>query len=195
MANLLVVFFSSYIMGSISPTYIMGKFMFGKDMCQEGSGNLGAMNSFRVGGLFFGLSVLILDFAKGAGTILWIQSTFDQKVLMYLGALGIVLGHNFSLYLNFRGGKGLAALAGILIVLDYRILIAMILIGALFLLVSRSSSVAAISSMIFYPFVFFIISQDWRSLPFMSILSLIILKKHRPEEYVALTNFLHFQKN
>lgn len=195
MVDWLMVFFSSYIMGSISPAYILVKIKFDKDMCQEGSGNLGAMNSFRVGGVFFGLIVFMLDMAKGAGTLLWIQTTFDQPVMMYLGALGVVLGHNFSLYLNFRGGKGLAATVGILAVVDYRILIAMILIGALFLLVSRNSSVAAILSMIFYSFVFFAITQDWRSLPFMLALSLVVLKKHRSEEYVALTNFLRFQKN
>ncbi|MBF0532778.1 MAG: glycerol-3-phosphate 1-O-acyltransferase PlsY [Candidatus Omnitrophica bacterium] len=146
----------SYLIGAIPTAYIWGKVTKGIDIRRHGSGNVGATNVFRVLGKQAGVIVLLIDILKGVVPTAIVadalgQTEMWQRILISLCAVG---GHNWTVFLNFKGGKGIATSLGVLIGLACRIpSIRMVLLGtvtawiACFLssgIVSFSSIVAAV---------------------------------------------------
>ncbi len=116
MTYLLVVL--SYLAGSIPSSFLIGKIFHGIDLRQHGSGNLGATNAFRVMGAKSALPVMIADIGKGLLPVLFFPRLAPAAfgwTLAY-GAAAI-LGHMFSLWVGFRGGKGIATSAGVFLAL------------------------------------------------------------------------------
>ena len=107
-----------YAFGLIQAGFLVGKFH-KIDIRKEGSGNSGATNTARVLGLKAGVITVLIDVAKCIGAIVLVRVIFQgqdglQLLAMYTG-LGVTLGHNFPFYMKFKGGKGIAAMGGILI--------------------------------------------------------------------------------
>ncbi len=108
---------ASYLVGSIPTAYIFGRLYKGIDIRQHGSGNVGATNVFRVLGKGPGTLVLLLDIAKGVlattlvGDLFGIESVLGRVVL----GMVVVAGHNWTVFLKFKGGKGIATSLGVLI--------------------------------------------------------------------------------
>jgi acyl phosphate:glycerol-3-phosphate acyltransferase len=117
----LLAFVASYIIGATPFGYFAGKLR-GIDIRQHGSGNIGATNVFRVLGKSVGFPVFILDMLKGfvpvmiAGTIVESRG-IPPEWPKIAGAVGSVVGHNFTFWLHFKGGKGIATSAGVLLAL------------------------------------------------------------------------------
>src|SRR5690606_29824527 len=111
---------ASYLIGSIPSSYLAGRLTRGIDLREHGSGNLGATNTFRVLGARVAAPVMVADMAKGfvpaALFAQWDRSDAWGWALLY-GAAAI-LGHVFSIYLGFRGGKGVATGAGVFLALS-----------------------------------------------------------------------------
>ncbi|MGE0161045.1 MAG: glycerol-3-phosphate 1-O-acyltransferase PlsY [Gemmatimonadales bacterium] len=108
----------SYVAGSIPSSFLVGKIFHGIDLRQHGSGNLGATNAFRVLGAKSALPVLLADMTKGLLPVLFFPRLAPAAfgwTLAYAGAA--ILGHMFSVWVGFRGGKGIATSAGVLIAL------------------------------------------------------------------------------
>jgi glycerol-3-phosphate acyltransferase PlsY len=105
----------AYFLGAVPTSYIVGKIFFGKDLFQEGSCNIGATNAFRVLGKGAGAFVLLMDMGKGALPVLLARYYFNLPLeqSLYVG-LCAVFGHTFSIFVRFKGGKGVATSAGIL---------------------------------------------------------------------------------
>lgn len=105
----------AYLIGGIPFSYIAGKLARGIDLREHGSGNLGASNTYRILGARIALAVLVLDIAKGLVPVL-VASRFDssgaEPVHALAAAAGAIVGHLFSPYLGFSGGKGIATSAG-----------------------------------------------------------------------------------
>lgn len=115
--NLIIAFLISYVLGSIPTSFIMGKIVKGIDIRQHGSGNVGATNALRILGTKIGIITLIIDIGKGILAVL-IGKIFnpDFSNLMLIGfGLFAILGHIFTIFLNFKGGKGVATSAGVFI--------------------------------------------------------------------------------
>lgn len=112
-----------YLIGSIPTAYIFGKCTKGIDIREHGSGNVGATNVFRVLGKKPGIMVLVLDILKGlivvAGVADWLglTSSLDRIFL----AVSVVCGHNWTIFLQFKGGKGIATSLGIIIGLTLKV--------------------------------------------------------------------------
>jgi acyl phosphate:glycerol-3-phosphate acyltransferase len=136
----------AYLIGSIPTSYWLGKGIYGVDLRQKGSGNLGATNAVRVLGWKVGPPVMIVDVAKGWMPT-WLFPQIDGEAAMgWALAYGAaaVLGHVFSFWVGFRGGKGIATSAGIFIALaPWAILIGFV-VWAGTLLLSRMVSLASI---------------------------------------------------
>ncbi len=115
MTSVLLAAVGAYAVGGIPFSYIAGKLAKGIDLREHGSGNLGASNTYRILGGRIALAVLILDIAKGLVPVL-VASRFDAAGAEPFHALaattGAILGHLFSPYLKFSGGKGIATSAG-----------------------------------------------------------------------------------
>jgi glycerol-3-phosphate acyltransferase PlsY len=145
---LLTIFILSYLAGATPFGYMVARWK-GLDIRQHGSGNIGATNVIRVLGKKIGLPVFALDVLKGLLPVIaaktWCQQhTFDPTWASLLAALGSVLGHNFTFWLGFKGGKGIATSAGaMLAVLPIALGIA-ILLWVIFFYATRYVAVASI---------------------------------------------------
>lgn len=141
----ILVFLACYVIGSFPTAYILVKAKSNKDITKEGSGNVGTLNSFQVSkSKRVGAAVLLIDIIKGGLPIylmLYILSIPYPAIM--LGALGLIVGHNYPVWLKFKGGRGLATGTGIFVVLNYYILAGWCIIWALvFFLIKRNVLVA-----------------------------------------------------
>ena len=114
-----------YVFGLFQTAFMYGK-MHGIDIREHGSGNAGTTNALRVLGKKAGIIVLLGDVLKTVFAILVIRLIYRDMgaetlpVLSLYAATGAILGHNFPFYLKFKGGKGIAATAGLIIAFDWR---------------------------------------------------------------------------
>ena len=108
----------SYLMGSIPFGYLVGKYLKGIDIREYGSGNIGVANIFRIMGTKYALIVLIGDCLKGYIAVLIAKNIITAEseywVLLIIGLFAII-GHNWSIFLNFKGGKGIATTYGVVL--------------------------------------------------------------------------------
>jgi glycerol-3-phosphate acyltransferase PlsY len=162
-------------LGSIPFSFIIGKRVKGIDLREHGSGNLGATNVFRNLGPWWGGLCLFLDMAKGAaavGLMTWLVSTWPEGQAtpfritpdLFRIFAGVVasLGHTFSPFVNFHGGKGVATTAGAFAVLEpLAILVTTVSFLSVFL-TTRIVSVASIAAAAILPWA--VIFFEWRSL-------------------------------
>lgn len=103
-----------YLLGSISFSMIVGRYFAGIDIRDHGSGNAGATNTLRVLGPKWAATVLLLDLMKGVFAVLiarWIGAT---DTFVVLTGVAVIAGHNWPLFFNFRGGKGVATTIGVM---------------------------------------------------------------------------------
>ncbi|RYY31153.1 MAG: glycerol-3-phosphate 1-O-acyltransferase [Chitinophagaceae bacterium] len=155
----------AYLIGSVPTAVWISKLFFGIDIREYGSGNSGATNTFRILGSRWGICVMVLDMLKGvAATSLYIflpyylTSEWDRTNLMVGLGLAAVLGHIFPIWADFRGGKGVATLFGMIVAIQP--LVAVCCVGVFLLVlyltrfVSLSSILASVSFAVFILFVF-----------------------------------------
>ena len=107
----------AYLIGSIPVAYIFGRVLKGLDIREHGSGNMGATNAFRVLGKGPGTLVLILDIIKGIIPVTILANAFGlgDALSLVIIAVAAVAGHNWTVFLGFKGGKGMATSLGVLI--------------------------------------------------------------------------------
>jgi len=104
----------AFLCGSLPFSVWLGKILLGLDVRQFGDGNPGAANAFRTGNTLVGLLALVLDISKGAVPVGWAYFNLDIRgIPMVLIAVAPILGHVFSPFLGFRGGKALATALGV----------------------------------------------------------------------------------
>lgn len=141
-----------YFIGNIETGYIFGK-IHKMDIRNYGSGNAGATNTLRVLGAKAGLVVFLGDFCKSLIPCLVVRFIFRDNIslsyiyMLYIG-LGVVLGHNFPFYLGFKGGKGVASTAGIIMALDIRIAVVCLIVFIIIVAITRYVSLGSIFVMI-----------------------------------------------
>jgi glycerol-3-phosphate acyltransferase PlsY len=109
-----------YFLGSIPTAYIVGRILKGVDIRQIGDGNMGAANTFRQLGPKAGITVGIIDAAKGALAVFIAQLAGLSLTLVLLTGTVVVVGHNWPIFLGFRGGRGEATTIGVLLVVITR---------------------------------------------------------------------------
>lgn len=139
-----------YFLGSI-PFGLVLCFLFGYgDIRKIGSGNIGATNVLRTGNKFLAALTLVLDSSKGLIAVL-IASTFFDAHAMFGAALGAVVGHNFPVWLKFKGGKGVATTLGTLIGLSWPVGLACCGIWLVTAYLTRISSLSALMALALAP--------------------------------------------
>lgn len=109
-----IVFALAYLLGSIPTAYIAGRLTRGVDIRQVGDRNMGAQNAFRELGAGIGVLVGVIDAAKGAIVVLIAQGIGLPQLSVFISGAAVVIGHNWPLFLGFRGGRGEATTIGIL---------------------------------------------------------------------------------
>lgn len=147
MLKILIMLVIAYLLGSIPSGVLVGKH-FNKDLHKEGSGNTGTTNTFRVLGVKPGLLVLLMDLLKGTLATLQPIVFHVTTVNPLIIGLAAILGHTFSVFDEFRGGKAVATSAGMLLAYNpsYFIIACCLFVGFIYIssMVSFSSIVSAV---------------------------------------------------
>lgn len=134
----------AYLIGSISFSYLIAKRLNNIDIREFGSGNAGATNTLRVLGKGPAALVFLLDVAKGMTAVgIAVLFTSEQTVWMLAGVMAVV-GHNWPIFLRFRGGKGIATTIGVTAVLSFTAAIIAGVIAILFVVLSRYVSLGSL---------------------------------------------------
>ena len=140
--DVILVSFFSYLSGSIPFGLILTKIFGGQDVRKIGSGNIGATNVLRTGNKFLAALTLVLDISKGYIPVIITQYYFPGLVL--LSCLLVFLGHIFSIWLKFKGGKGVATYLGVLFALSYGLSFLFIFTWIVVSLIFKYSSLSSI---------------------------------------------------
>jgi glycerol-3-phosphate acyltransferase PlsY len=155
MAWLLIVVLS-YLIGSVPWGYLFARSK-GIDIRQQGSGNIGAANVVRVMGKKWGYLVFLCDFFKGClsvklGSVIAAYFLGSPVLGSLLAAIGCVIGHNYPIWLGFKGGKGIAtSLGAVLVLFPPLVFVAVGLVWIAVFLIGRYTSLASISVAIALP--------------------------------------------
>ena len=181
----------SYIIGSIPTAYIFGRLIKGTDIRSFGSGNVGATNALRLLGRGWGVTVLALDILKGFLPVIILGNYFAQKttaaqeIFCILLGVSCILGHSWTIFLRFKGGKGVATTLGVLLGLSVNIPGLKMVLGLTMLIwlavfiASRIISLASILAALSFP-VFTAIFKQSPAIIFTGILlSIFIINRHK----------------
>ncbi len=139
-----IVLVISYLIGSISGSFILGKLLLKKDVRNYGSGNAGTTNAMRVFGKKIGILTFIIDMLKGILVVLLLKKFFPEY--LFLGVLFCVLGHDFPFYMKFKGGKGVATSLGAFILISIKLTF---IPGIIMLISLLSIKIVSLSSILF----------------------------------------------
>ncbi|MDN6067957.1 glycerol-3-phosphate 1-O-acyltransferase PlsY [Leuconostoc sp.] len=177
MFTTILMFILCYLIGSLVPGFWVGKIFYHKDIRDEGSGNIGTTNSFRVLGTRAGITVLALDMLKGTAAGL-VPLLFHSSINPMLVGIGAILGHTFSIWIGFKGGKAVATSAGVLLAYNP---IFFIIIISIFVILLSISSMVSLSSMISFSCAVLIslYYHDWILTIVATILTIFVFYRHR----------------
>jgi glycerol-3-phosphate acyltransferase PlsY len=176
---------TSYLIGSIPFGLLVSHGLFHTDLRKLGSGNIGATNVLRNFGFQPFLAVLLLDLGKGATAVAGARILGLEQLFVLLAGLLAICGHNWSIYLGFKGGKGIATSAGVLIAaFPYQVVVAVILAFLSVVLISRYMSLGSITGALVFPAASFIYFRGelniyWPHLTFAALTAAFALYKHR----------------
>ncbi|OGW26213.1 MAG: acyl-phosphate glycerol 3-phosphate acyltransferase [Nitrospirae bacterium GWC2_42_7] len=166
----------AFMIGSIPTGLLIAKSR-GIDIKKSGSGNIGATNVLRTTGRLPALLTLLGDILKGALAVL--IARYFEVGMFYEGLIGIcsILGHNFSLFLKFKGGKGVATSIGVLCIYSPKTALITIIIWLMIVLITRYSSLGALISFGALP-VSIILLDTKDKLPIAFLITLILFIRH-----------------
>lgn len=174
----------SYLIGSIPVGYLVTKYATGKNILEHGSGNIGSTNVKRIAGNRVALLTQLLDMAKGLIPVslaiyLLSFSSSTSNLFIYSIALASILGHDFSLFLKFKGGKGVNTTLGASVLLaPYSVFIAV----ALYFIVKWRFKYVSLGSLVLgitMPLVEWIINGETLTLNYLLLCMLLIIAMHR----------------
>jgi acyl phosphate:glycerol-3-phosphate acyltransferase len=180
----------AYVIGAIPFSYLLGRAIKGVDIRETGSCNVGATNLMRCAGRPLGILALVLDVLKGVIAVMAIPCLFYKTGMVFnpylfkvvLG-LAVVAGHVWTVFLRFKGGKGVATAVGVLIGLSPLAAISGILVWCLFAVIFKYVSLSSMAMAISLPFFMVILKQPTEYFILSLLLCLVILYRHRLNIY------------
>ena len=178
----------AYLIGSIPTAVWVSKGIYGIDIREHGSGNAGATNAFRVLGTKAGCGVMLVDMLKGFLAVklsifspfVWTSEPF-VNLQIFLG-LSAVLGHIFPIWADFRGGKGIATLFGMILSIQPLVAVSLVAVFVLMLFLTRYVSLSSITASIAFPLlIVFIFNAHELSYRLFAIATafLVVLTHHK----------------
>lgn len=188
--TLAILIIIAYLLGSIPSAVWVSKFVYGIDIREHGSGNAGATNTFRILGTKAGSGVMIADMMKGFiavklsifSSYAWTSEPF-VNLQIFLG-LAAVLGHIFPIWAEFRGGKGIATLFGMILSIHPIVAVSLVLVFVMMLLLTRYVSLSSIAASIAFPvLILFIFNAQAQELSYrlfaIATAFLVVLTHHK----------------
>lgn len=190
MIGVVLIVLGSYLLGSLPTSIIVGRVFFGKDPRDLGSGNAGGTNAFRVFGWKGGVPTVLVDVAKGLAATLLISripvpGAIPHELMQIAAGCAAIVGHVWTVFAGFRGGKGVATAAGMLVGLYPVALLVCIGLFGITLITFGIVSVASLCAALLFPLVLLVLDAAgvahvspllfWFSLPVV----LLIFYTHR----------------
>jgi len=175
--------------GSIPTAVWVSKWMFGIDIREHGSGNAGATNAFRILGKKAGCGVMLIDMLKGflavklsiLSSFAWTSEPF-VNLQIFLG-LAAVVGHIFPIWADFRGGKGIATLFGMILSIQPLVAVSLVAVFVLMLFLTRYVSLSSITASIAFPLLIIFIFNNAEELSYrlfaIATAFLVVLTHHK----------------
>jgi glycerol-3-phosphate acyltransferase PlsY len=171
----------AYLVGSLPTGYLAGRLR-GVDVRTVGSGNIGATNVFRTLGKTAGVIVLLLDAFKGFAACRFLPQVFGlgtSENLRIAAGFGAILGHNYTCWLKFKGGKGIATSAGVLLGWLPLALAIVLSVWLLVFAVTRYVSLASILAAFTLPFAAWLTDGSYRMIGIAALVGGLAIYKHR----------------
>ncbi len=177
----IIYILASYLVGSIPTSAIIAKLKGVSDLTKEGSGNLGATNVSRVIGREFGFITLVIDVAKGFIPALLAIKLFPASFFfLSLIIIAPVIGHCYSIFIKFKGGKGVATALGVFLAVSPKAVLIAFLIFVIILFFARYVSLSSIISAFFMPFIIFYTLKNIYLFAASAFIAILIIYKHSP---------------
>ena len=172
----------SYLLGAIPFSYILTKKLENKDVRNYGSGNVGATNAARILGMKMGIIIVLLDMLKGFLavwlTVLVLVPSSGSYLPLLAGLLAII-GHNYSVFLKFSGGKGVAVTIGIMLYLAPLLILFALVIWIILVSITRYVSLGSISAVLSLPIFALIFAYNNIQIIFFLLYAILIVFSHR----------------
>jgi len=189
----ILFYITVFFIGSIPFGLLISRYWLKIDIRNEGSGNIGMTNVMRIGGKWAGIITFLLDFGKGAAAVLIAKIFFlnsdlkleNQYLLINFTGIVAVLGHVYSIFLGFQGGKGISTLFGVLSILHFTIGLTSAMIWVIIYKWKNISSLSGITMLSILPFLFLFVPWIQNEDPIYTIfliflmLSLLLIYKHK----------------
>ena len=185
-ATLLLI---GYASGAVQWAYFISRYFAKIDIREHGTGNAGATNVSRVVGMRIAIIVLVMDVLKTILPMMLVAHIFYgqiwglqgyQLLTLLITGFGVILGHCFPFYLKFRGGKGMASTAGMLLIFDWRILIICLTVAVFSVILFKYVSFAAILGVIALAISTTIFYFEYTQIVVLSwIICVVCLMRHR----------------
>jgi glycerol-3-phosphate acyltransferase PlsY len=154
---------ASYLVGAIPTSYLAGRLLRGIDLREHGSRNLGATNLYRTLGWRYAIPVGLFDIAKGAVPVLIFAPMVSSSQLFALACgVAAVVGHVFSVFVKFRGGKGVATAAGVMLGLTPAALGVSLLVWVVLVYTTGYVSLGSIGAAAVFPLAVYLIEHPHR---------------------------------
>jgi len=177
--QILSIFFS-YFIGAIPFGLLLGKAFLGVDVRTLGSGNIGATNVLRAGGKGAAILTLLADCLKGVLPVLAVRYVFQAEYITVAAGAAAIIGHNFPIYIGFKGGKGVATSFGVVLAVSPLIGLLCLLTWLVAALLWRYSSLAALCAFALYPVLTFALHTGNTALGGLSLfVAAMIYVRHR----------------
>ena len=166
----IVLAVAAYLLGSLSPSYLLVRFKTGEDVRQTGSRNAGTLNTYHRLGIAGGLAVLVVDAGKGALAVLVPTLVGAPTWTIFATAPLVLIGHNWPVWLQFRGGQGAAVLLGVSLGL-FPVVTAVCLIPvALVMIIFRNVVLGSATAYVLVCIALVIVGTEWQ----MVLLSILL---------------------
>ena len=169
----------SYLLGSIPFGLLMGKWFAQVDVRDHGSGNIGMTNVLRTAGNIPAILTLIGDGGKGAVAAILANQLVGDPFFSLLAGTFAVIGHNWSVFLGFKGGKGVATVAGVLFTLRPSVAGILFVVWVVVLALFRYISLASLATAVALPITLLFFKVGWAELTLALVVSAFTIYRHR----------------
>lgn len=166
----------AYLIGSIPSGYVIGKIFYHVDLRKIGSGNIGATNAYRILGIRAGLAVFLCDFFKGV-FVVWLGE--PDVLTALLCAFFVIIGNDWSVFLHFKSGRGVACGVGAFTYICPPAALAAFLVWLAVFFFSRIVSLSSIIAAPFVPIVMFFMGKPVEYTAFAAVAALVVIGKHK----------------
>ncbi|PKM50745.1 MAG: acyl-phosphate glycerol 3-phosphate acyltransferase [Firmicutes bacterium HGW-Firmicutes-7] len=167
-----------YLFGCFQTAYIVGELKQKIDIREYGSGNLGTTNAIRVLGWKFGAITFLGDFTKAVAAVLISKLLFDDPIVGFYAGIGAIMGHNWPVFLKFKGGKGIASTLGVAMAVNPIIGLILMAIMAITIYIFRYVSLGAIIMVITFPILAYVFHGEIEYIILALVLMAFALFRH-----------------